>query len=74
MLCDMAYHLAMNTEFIEGQEVMVVAYGGERLRRRVVRDLGATIVICNEQEFHKSREENRAPEGVGFPRKDVLGL
>ena len=67
----MATLLAMNKELSRGQLVTAVAYGGERLTRRVVSDLGRTVVICTEEEFHRAEQEKRTPDGVGFPRKDV---
>lgn len=54
-----------------GEVVVVRAYGGEILTRRVVADLGKTVVVCSEAEFQKSRKENREPSGIGFPRQDV---
>jgi hypothetical protein len=58
-------------QLIAGQEVIVLCYGGERLKRVVVADRGRSIVVCDEQEFHRAEQEKRKPEGVGFPRKDV---
>ena len=63
--------LSMDTGLSRGQLVTVVAYGGEKLTRRVVSDCRRTVVICTEQEFHKAQQENREPDGIGFPRKDV---
>lgn len=54
-----------------GEVVAVRCYGGDLLTRRVVVDLGKTIVVCSEAEFQKSRKEKREPSGVGFPRVDV---
>ena len=54
-----------------GQVVNVQTYGGERVTRRVVADLGRTVIVCIEEEFDKAARENRKPEGIGFPRKDV---
>lgn len=55
-----------------GTIVEVNAYGGEVLKRRVVDDLGKTIVVCNEAEFQKALKEKRQPSGIGFPRDDVF--
>jgi hypothetical protein len=54
-----------------GNFVIVKAYGGELLTRRVVADLGETVVICSEAEFQKARNEHREPSGIGFPKQDV---
>jgi len=43
---------------------------GEVLERRVVTDLGRTVVICSESEYQAAKRENREPDG-GFPRADV---
>jgi len=53
--------------YTPGMTVLVREYGGRELTRRVVRDLGKTVVICNEREFSAARKERREPEGVGFP-------
>jgi hypothetical protein len=44
----------MKTELKCGQLVTALAYGGERLKRRVVSILDRTVVICTEDEFHKA--------------------
>jgi hypothetical protein len=54
-----------------GQRVKVVAFGGQELTRRVVVDRGRSVVVCNEQEYTSAMSQGRAPEGVGFPFKDV---
>jgi len=54
-----------------GQLVQVTQYGGSKLVRRVVADLGGSIVICNESEYRQARKERRRPDGVGFPREAV---
>jgi hypothetical protein len=61
----------MKQEFKAGQLVAAKTYGGERITRRVVRDLGRTVVICSEAEYKAAKREERQPEGVGFPRADV---
>jgi hypothetical protein len=68
---DMTRIPAMMKELTQGQWVTVIAYGGESLQRVVVNDLGRTVIVCTEQEFHSAQQENREPDGVGFPRKDV---
>jgi hypothetical protein len=57
-----------------GQIVRVRAYGGEILERRVVSDLGRTVVICCEAEYKAATVAGREPEGVGFPRADVYPI
>lgn len=54
-----------------GQVVKVQTYGGERVTRRVVSDLGRTVIVCIEDEFQQAKRESREPGGVGFPRRDV---
>jgi hypothetical protein len=61
----------MNKKFERGQVVSVKAYGGEVLERRVVADLGRTVVICSETEYQAATVAGREPDGVGFPRVDV---
>jgi hypothetical protein len=62
----------MNSQLERGQPVKVRAYGGEILERVVVKDLGRTVIIADAQEFHRAISDNREPDGVGFPRKDVI--
>lgn len=54
-----------------GQQVTVTEFGGGQLDVVVLADRGRVVVVCNPQEFNKAKAENREPEGVGFPRKDV---
>lgn len=61
----------MKQQFERGQVVTAKAYGGERITRRVVSDLGRTVVICAEAEYKAAQQEGREPEGVGFTRADV---
>ena len=39
--------------------------------RRVVRDLGKTVVICNESEYRNAVQEHREADDIGFPRSAV---
>ena len=55
----------------KGDAVKVRAFGGEFLTRRVVEDLGKTIIICSEAEFSRAQSEGRDPNGIGFPVEDV---
>jgi hypothetical protein len=58
--------------FRTGATVKVRCADGRTLIRRVVADKGHTVVVCNTQEFETATKLQRRPEGVGFPRKDVL--
>jgi hypothetical protein len=60
--------------YVYGEVVQVREYGGRMLTRRIVKDLGRAVVICNESEFLLAQRENREPSGVGFPAKDVAKL
>jgi hypothetical protein len=64
--------LPMKMELVRGQQVTVIEYGGQRLKRMVISDLGQRVIVCTADEFNRSKQEMREPEGVGFPRKDVL--
>ena len=55
-----------------GEKVQVTEYGGGKLVRRVVADLGRTVVVCNEKEYASATGEGREPEGIGFPREAVV--
>jgi len=59
------------TQLTVGAVVKVQCYGGEVLTRRVVRDYGHTVIVCNESEYQRAATENRAPTGIGFPRTAV---
>ena len=48
--------------------VQVTEYGGRKLVRRVVANLGKSIVVCNEQELQRAAQQ---PDGIGFPRESV---
>lgn len=58
-------------QLIAGTVVKVRCYGGEILTRRVARDAGRTVVICNEAEYLSAVQEKRTPSGIGFPRSAV---
>jgi len=61
----------MRNEYASGSTVRVKAYGGQILERKVVADLGKSVVVCTEQEFVASKAEGRKADGVGFPKSDV---
>jgi hypothetical protein len=55
-----------------GDKVIVMLYGGGTAERRVIADKGNVVVICHESEYSNARAEGREPEGIGFPRIDVV--
>jgi hypothetical protein len=57
-----------------GQKVQVTEYGGRKLVRLVVAEKGHSIVVCNEVEYARAREEHRLPDGIGFPRESVQAI
>ena len=67
----MARLSAMNEQLHKGQVVTATAYGGEKLKRLVIADLGKRVLVCTEEEFHRAAQEKRQPDGIGFPRKDI---
>jgi hypothetical protein len=54
-----------------GQRVRVTEYGGRQVVRRVVKDCGTFVVVCNEHEYATAKKNGREPEGIGFPRRSV---
>ena len=58
-------------EMKTGTIVQVTEYGGNLLKRRVVSDLGKTVVVCNEAEYRRAKKEGRKPHGIGFPREAI---
>jgi len=52
---------------IVGNVVQVIEYGGTRLKRRDVQDLGRVVVVGNEEEYADASAEHREPDGVGSP-------
>lgn len=59
------------SQLIAGTKVKVQCYGGEILTRRVVRDGGRTVIVCNESEYRDAIREGRKPDGIGFPHSAV---
>jgi hypothetical protein len=59
---------------IRGTEVTVVAYGGERLRRRVWQDLGSGVLLCSEREYQRALGVGDEPQYSGFPKEDVVAV
>jgi hypothetical protein len=60
--------------FRRGQFVMAHCFGGEIVKRRVIDDLGRTIVICTDEEYLQAHSERRNPVGVGFPVGDIASV
>lgn len=58
-----------------GDIVRLLAYGGDRLVRRVWQDLGRGVAICSEDTYQRAIRDGIAePNCVGWPREDVLEL
>ena len=55
-----------------GMKIVVVAYGGERIRARVWGDLGPGVLICSEEEYRRAIESETEPLYAGFPREDLI--
>ena len=56
-----------------GDLVQVRAFGGQVLTRRVVSCTGTGVVICREDEYQSACLEGRAPLGIHFKMRDVVG-
>jgi hypothetical protein len=69
--CKGGSHKKLRSQVCQNGVVVVREFGGEMLTRRVVEDLGRTVVICCESEFQRAKKEHRKPDGVGFPVEDV---
>jgi len=61
-----------NTILSRGTEVTVIAFGGERLRRRVWEDIGEGVLICREEEYQRAIREHDEANCSGFPKEDVV--
>lgn len=61
----------MSEQLQRGQQVTAISYGGERLRRMVVADLGRRVLVCTEEEYRRAEQENREPDSIGFLHKDI---
>jgi hypothetical protein len=62
----------MDAQMQEGKVVTVMSYGGKKLERTVVRDLGSVILICKPEEFAQALVEKREPIAVGFKKEFVV--
>lgn len=61
-------------EYHCGDEVLLLAYRGEKLRRRVWQDFGRGVAICSEASYQEAIRTGIEPLCVGWPREDVLEL
>jgi len=62
----------MPLKTMRGDIVIVRAFGGKALKRRVW-DVGDTVVyITNDEQFERLVAGKRAVEPVGFPKEDVF--
>jgi hypothetical protein len=57
--------------FTPGTTVLVRDFAGQELSRIVIADRGASVLVCNRQEFRDAAQAKREPSGIGFPRCDV---
>ncbi len=55
-----------------GVEVIISAFGGKRLRRRVWEDIGNVVLICTEEEYQRSLYYNDEATCSGFPKEDIV--
>ena len=62
----------MEEQLQSGQCVTVNAFGGKRPSVIVVEDRGDVVLICNPEEFERSKVENRPPVTIGLPKGDVI--
>lgn len=57
---------------MRGEIVIVRAFGGKPLKRRVW-DIGRSVVyVTNDEEFNKLEADLPALEPIGFPKEDVF--
>jgi hypothetical protein len=57
---------------MRGDVVLVRAFGGKALKRRVW-DVGESVVyVTNDEQFEKLIAGKRAIEPIGFPKEDVF--
>jgi hypothetical protein len=62
-------------EYRRGDVVILLAFKGERLTRRVWRDPGGPgVAICSEGAYQAAANGGPEPRCVGWPREDVLEL
>ena len=56
----------------QGTEVIVSAFGGKKLRRRVWEDIGDVVLICTEEEYQRAVRYNEEAIYSGFPQEDIV--
>lgn len=56
----------------QGVEVIVSAFRGKRLRRRVWEDIGTVVLICTEEEYQRALRYNDEATCSGFPKEDIV--
>jgi len=56
----------------QGRTVRVTEFGGRQSIRRVVADRGRLVLVCNDSEWEEAIREQRGPQGIGFPRENVV--
>lgn len=61
-----------NRQLGRGEEVIVRAYRGELLHRRVWADTGRGVLLCSESGFQKAVQSGEEPLYSGFPKEDVV--
>ena len=49
-----------------------MAFGGKLIKRVLVEDTGAVLLVCKESEFESAVAENRDPICVGFKREYLV--
>jgi hypothetical protein len=55
-----------------GSEVIVIAYRGVPLQRRVWDLSGDGVLVCSEEEYKRALRVGDEPLAVGFPKWDVF--
>lgn len=57
-----------------GTEVIVLAFGDEKLRRRVWEDLKTGVAVCREKEYQRAIGEQDEAICSVFPKEDILEI
>lgn len=60
-----------NTEYKRGDRVRVIAFGGQRLERRVWRTTSDAVFVCADHVWDMLESGGDGPEPVGFPLASV---
>ena len=53
------------------KEVTVTVFGGQKVQRVVVKDLGETVLVCKREELEAAARENREPLAVGIKKDHI---